>query len=988
MDAAQQARAPRRRMRLSRPLPAAWRRAFPAMPDDMSWAMLVFDILFPLPFLWASITETPQPWNPFFGELDGPLPRIAWSMLLAVPCLLRRLDPDAMVWSFVTIVAAQLAFGPALLEIDVLAAPMLYTALVYGSRSQSRDFIVAGIVMTFVSSAFISYSSTVVEMTIMARLDGSPVPYPSIAVLTCTQRDEFVSAFIENVVTVGICVALAIMTGLWRRTTRESVALLRERNAILERTQQDAQREAAIRERARIARDMHDVVAHTLSTIIVQADAGRYVGAHDPAMARSTMETIQRETTHAQHDMDQLLGVLTVGTDSQGSEGMQGDATAQGNAARGQSPRSASTRGTATRMQPTLQGVGYDSIPDLISQACLPPSRLAVTHTVLGRPRPGELSANGSICAYRVVQEALTNARKYAAGSLLAADQNGERKNVEQSSASDGAQNGIPRTVHVSVEESWVADAPTGNANSRPTVGSLGPANNSQAPANSRESVTAGSTESAEPVRAGLRLVITDDGVGAGSGSDGHKPGFGLMGMRERVSAAGGTLKAGPRSTLEAAGTPGFRVEAFIPFESADLRQSNTMPGIPVTDINASIGEESTDAAASAPGVSPAAASRSGVPIALAAPGAVQTSRRKRRLHKPSIIERMAHWAMRHTMAVDTLEMLPVALVKLGSITGSVNATQTDYGMEIRLWGMPSGSLATAVAIALAILPALPLCLRRTKPDLSCMLVFAACMVELTFIGGEPLADLLPVSLSLYSGALYGTAARTRRLVACSAIGSAWLGVNLWAAMISNTFGTGEDATQMLSPFGLLISGGANPWGSGALQPETSWHQVLFICVIGAVLSFLICLIFIATGSRARSSNDNYVLLKAREEALTRERDAREQAAAAEERTRISARIQREVSETLAHIAVMAQDGRRQLDGDPTPQQVSESFHAIAAEGRRALRRMRELLGVLRGTSGDASAIHAAADTASLPQRELRPAAPLPQQLHDSGLSK
>lgn len=76
------------------------------------------------------------------------------------------------------------------------------------------------------------------------------------------------------------------------------------------REDQDERDIAALAERARIARDMHDVVAHTLSIIIVQSDGGRYAGTHDPAVARNTMETIRHESERALHDMQRLLGVF------------------------------------------------------------------------------------------------------------------------------------------------------------------------------------------------------------------------------------------------------------------------------------------------------------------------------------------------------------------------------------------------------------------------------------------------------------------------------------------------------------------------------------------------------------------------------------------------------------------------------------------------------------------------------------------------------
>lgn len=879
----------RRLPRLSRPLPVAWHTAFPGMPRDATWFTLVFDVLFPLPFLALSLVGTVQGWNPFFGDLSGPLPRVVWPMLLMVPCLMRRLDPDAAAWSFVAIALLQLLFGPAMLTIDIFAAPMLFTAIVYGSRTHARDFIMAAALMTCIASAFYGYSTTAVSMMPIAQINGEQPPVPSFTLMWDSQRGELLSGISGGILTIGICIIVAITTGLWRRATRESAALLREHNRILERTQQDAQREAAIRERARIARDMHDVVAHALSTIIVQADAGRYAGTQDLAMARRTMETIRRETTHAQHDMNQLLGVLNV-------------------------PQDAANASHGAHMTPD---VGYDAIPQLISQACLGPGAMAVTHAVLGSPSPESLSANGSICAFRVVQEALTNARKYAAGSL---------STDTQAHAGHTAHT----TIHVAVTESWDRAPRNGNGG-------------------------------------GLHLSVTDDGIGAASGTDGHQPGFGLLGMRERVGALGGSLQAGPRSVLEEEGAPGFRVDAFIPFDSHGSSDVSKNPVDELSPDEASFLATSAEGSDAEPVEScTASAARSSVHMR------TRTDARIAKLRKDSVIERMARWSMRHPLAVDTAVMVIVALAK-SSVIGSTG---------IQPWGLPVELSFTVLATVLILLPCVPLCMRRTKPDLSCMLIFAACMVELTFIGGEPGADLLPVALSLYSGALYGTATRTRRLVVCSAVGSLWFGVNMW--VVALPLGDDGAADTALSPFGLLV-GGIPQSAADSMNDGTVRSQTL-LCILITVLSFLVCLTFLAAGSRKRTSADNYLLLDVRREALIRERAAQEQSAAAEERTRISAHIQREVSSTLARIAFMAQEGSTVLDNDPTPRQISESFQSISAEGRRALRRMRELLGVLRGTSGGTARTTDAAGNATLAPSELRPAAPLADQLHDSGL--
>ena len=100
------------------------------------------------------------------------------------------------------------------------------------------------------------------------------------------------------------------------------------------------------------------------------------------------------------------------------------------------------------------------------------------------------------------------------------------------------------------------------------------------------------------------------------------------------------------------------------------------------------------------------------------------------------------------------------------------------------------------------------------------------------------------------------------------------------------------------------------------------------------------------------------------------------------ERDRISASIQAEVTATLNSVINQAVDGIRMLDRaeaqgkEPTADEISTAFKAIGEQGRAALKRMRELLGVLRET-GFSDDTHAG----SASELQLRPAAPLEEQL-------
>jgi signal transduction histidine kinase len=67
---------------------------------------------------------------------------------------------------------------------------------------------------------------------------------------------------------------------------------------------------AAAQERGRIARELHDVVAHSLSVVIAQADGGRYAAARDPAAATDALQTIAASAREAQGEMRRALGLL------------------------------------------------------------------------------------------------------------------------------------------------------------------------------------------------------------------------------------------------------------------------------------------------------------------------------------------------------------------------------------------------------------------------------------------------------------------------------------------------------------------------------------------------------------------------------------------------------------------------------------------------------------------------------------------------------
>ena len=148
---------------------------------------------------------------------------------------------------------------------------------------------------------------------------------------------------------------------------------------LVRRERERAHQIAVAEERARIARELHDVVAHGVSVIAVQADAAEAALEHDPARAGEPLRTIRGSAHDALGEMRRMLGVLRAG-----DEGFE------------HSP------------QP-----GLAQLPALVEHAQA--AGLPVALEVEGSPRA--LPASLDLTAYRIVQEALTNVRKHAPGA-------------------------------------------------------------------------------------------------------------------------------------------------------------------------------------------------------------------------------------------------------------------------------------------------------------------------------------------------------------------------------------------------------------------------------------------------------------------------------------------------------------------------------------------------------------------------------------------
>jgi signal transduction histidine kinase len=205
--------------------------------------------------------------------------------------------------------------------------------------------------------------------------------------------------------------ALVLVFAAWalgerlRSARLGSLALAERADQLLREREQQAQL-AAVAERTRIAREMHDVIAHGLSVMIAQADGASYVVEQSPALGKASLEQISATGREALGQMRDLLGLL----------------------------RAAEGDPTSPQPQPALH-----DLDALVDQA-----RAGGADVELRRTDDlGALSALSSLTAYRIVQEGLTNARKHG-GSRVVVDLEAVAGGLQVTVVDDGRGDAAP----------------------------------------------------------------------------------------------------------------------------------------------------------------------------------------------------------------------------------------------------------------------------------------------------------------------------------------------------------------------------------------------------------------------------------------------------------------------------------------------------------------------------------------------------------------
>ena len=293
----------------------------------------------------------PEPFLPFEHDQAG------WTALLflavVLPLVFRRRYPLAVLWAVLAIASA-VSDNDAALRVSFYACVIAaYTAAVYSPY----------------------------RLPALASL-------PFAALLYTRLREPAVPTVPDDAVPFLILIPIAVAAdGLrrWKRHADEG----RARLSTLELEQAEALHQAAEHERARIARELHDVVTHNVSVMVIQAGAARKVMQANPDQAREALLAVEAGGRAAMTELRHVMGLLT----------LDGD---------GADPAAT----TDLMPQP-----GLDRLEALVQR--VRDTGTPVELTVTGEPRP--LLPGVELTAYRVVQEALTNTVNHAAGATATA---------------------------------------------------------------------------------------------------------------------------------------------------------------------------------------------------------------------------------------------------------------------------------------------------------------------------------------------------------------------------------------------------------------------------------------------------------------------------------------------------------------------------------------------------------------------------------------
>jgi signal transduction histidine kinase len=432
----------------------------------------------------------------------------------------------------------------------LLAGSLVMTALLGGAAGSLIYFLPVAYVLYLVAASYEQRRDAVRILLLV---------YATLFADTVLIRLVGVGLFNPSALTsAALCVIIAWTIGY----------SVRQRRRYAVRLQDEAASKAVAQERLRIARELHDVVAHSMSVIAVQAGYGQYVIDTQPGDARTALGAIQATSREALDEMRRMLGALRhadendawelaassgsgggsdSGTGPGAGPGVDGSGSAAsvsgaggGSAQDADRARGSSASGAGA---PLFPAPGLADLDRLVSRTAGAGVRVDVKR--IGQPR--DLPASIDLSAYRIVQEALTNVVKHAQTSScqVLIGYGADELTIEVTD--NGAGMPVPEMA--------------GAGTTYRATGSHGvstPVSRSGSPV--RGVATVDGT-AARPDGGLARYAPGRDAArGLGSLGGGH----GIIGMRERVTLLGGEFSAGPLPGY------GFQVSAHIPLPASD----------------------------------------------------------------------------------------------------------------------------------------------------------------------------------------------------------------------------------------------------------------------------------------------------------------------------------------------------------------------------------------------------------------------------------
>lgn len=301
-----------------------------------------------------------------FGDAPSLAEQLAWGVALCVPLAVRRRYPLAVVIvvSVLFIAAQERHIGD-----NTTPSVVLFLA-VYTVGAWEQNRVVAlwsrtGVIVVMFGWLAVAFA----EAWIAPRPEYEAAAGP---------LDPFLAAVLLNVFINIVYFLTAYWFGNTSWLSARRQAQLEYQTDELRQSQERNMTGAIIAERLRIARDLHDVVAHHVSVMGVQAGAARRVLDKDPELAREALQTVEQTARSAIGELRGLLGVL---------------------------------RADEQPVVTHAASPGLEQLDELVTSARA--TGLEVRHGVYGEPRP--VPDGVALSAYRVVQEALTNVVKHAA---------------------------------------------------------------------------------------------------------------------------------------------------------------------------------------------------------------------------------------------------------------------------------------------------------------------------------------------------------------------------------------------------------------------------------------------------------------------------------------------------------------------------------------------------------------------------------------------